>query len=264
VAVVGEALNRGRLAMISPSATRPNLNTGAWDVFHRTTPDDNAEGEAAGHVIQTVLRARRVFVVKDNSPYGATLAAKAKQILGDGVVGSATLTEGAPSVASRIRTSGATAVFVGGSADHAGTLLKEMRARGITATMIGADAINAGALVNAAGPANAEGTLLVCSCVDASGLDQSFVRSYQSRFGRPPGVYAGPAYDATTIFLTGLAAGVSDRAAMLRHVHQYQGDGVAGSYRFTSNGDLDPNITRVWTFKVHNGQATPVGPAPRT
>lgn len=264
VTAVGESLNRGRLAMISPSATRANLNTGAWDVFHRTTPDDNAEGEAAGRVIQAVLRSRRVFVVNDNSAYGIGLAAKARQTLGGGVVGSATLTEGVPSVAAKIKTSRATAVFVGGPADKAGTLLKEMRARGITATMIGGDAINAEALVNAAGPANAEGTLLVCSCIDASGLDQSFVRSYQSRFGSPPGVYAGPAYDATTIFLTGLTAGVSDRAAMLRHVHQYRGDGVAGSYRFTSNGDLDPGVVRVWTFKVHDGHATPVGPAPRT
>lgn len=100
--------------------------------------------------------------------------------------------------------------------------------------------------------------------MDASGLDQSFVQSYQSRFGRPPGVYAGPAHDATNIFLAGLAAGVSDRAAMLRHVHQYRGDGVAGSYRFTSNGDLDPAVARVWTFKVHDGRAQPVGPATST
>lgn len=104
-------------------------------MFHRTTPDDDAEGEAAGRVIQTVLHAGRVFVVEDDSRYGTALAAKARQTLGGIVVGSATFAEGVPAVADKIKTSRASAVFVGAHADEAGALLKEMRARGMAATV---------------------------------------------------------------------------------------------------------------------------------
>src|SRR4030095_11516510 len=138
---------------------------------------------------------------------------------------------------------------------------KEMRAQGVTATVVSGDAVDAPVMIAAAGAANAEGTLLVCSCVDAIGLGRPFVTAYQSRFGSTPGGYAGPAYDAANIFLSGLATGVSGRAAMIQYVHEYRGTGVAGSYQLTSSGDPDPSATRVRTFKVRNGQAEPVGAA---
>ncbi len=269
VDAAGRTLNLARLAMISPSATRGNLSTRQWQVFHRLVADDSAQGAAAGRMIKEVLKPSAVFAVDDGSEHGAAVANEVRGQLGDTMVGSERVTTPNPQQAdlrrlvSRIRSSGAGVVFVGGTAGLAGPLLNQMRGAGVTATMVTGNGVDGRSLVDIAGAANAEGTFIVCSCVPTQSLRASFVNDYVKRFGSPPGVYSGSAFDAANIFLAGFEAGSANRPAMLAFVDRYRGDGVAGSYRFTASGELDREVAVVWAFRVHNGQVEPVQTAPR-
>ena len=78
--------NEAGIPLITPSATNPVLATGGqaggtpWKIFHRAVANDDAQGPAAGNYIKTVLKAQKVFVVDDQSAYGAGLADEVKSV----------------------------------------------------------------------------------------------------------------------------------------------------------------------------------------
>jgi branched-chain amino acid transport system substrate-binding protein len=66
------------LPAITPSATRPSLSTKGWKIFHRGVGNDFSQGPAAARYIKNVMKATKVFVVDDQTAYGAGLADEAK------------------------------------------------------------------------------------------------------------------------------------------------------------------------------------------
>ena len=80
-------LNEAKIPNISPSATNPTLSTKGWTFFHRAVANDDAQGPAAGAYIKDVLKAQKVFVVDDQSAYGAGLAEQVTKTLGSAVAG---------------------------------------------------------------------------------------------------------------------------------------------------------------------------------
>ena len=128
--------------IITPSATNPVLATGGqaggtpWKIFHRAVANDGAQGPAAGNYIKSVLKAQKVYVVDDQSAYGAGLADNVKTTLGPLVVGSDKVgadgkqTDFSGTV-NKVTGSGATALFYGGYYQNAGLLRKQPDRRGL-------------------------------------------------------------------------------------------------------------------------------------
>ncbi|MEV4714815.1 branched-chain amino acid ABC transporter substrate-binding protein [Micromonospora sp. NPDC049374] len=250
------------LVHITPSATRPSLAEQGWKTFFRTVGNDLSQGPAAGAYIKDVLKSDKVYVIDDQSAYGAGLADEVKKVLGAAVVGSDKVQgEGKQNdfsaTVTKVKSTGATAVFYGGYYQEAGLIRKQLTSAGVSATLVAGDGVNDNAYIEGAGAAAAEGTILTCPCQPATEARGSFVEDYKALNGSEPGTYSDTAYDAANILLAGIKDGKTSRESLLEFVKGYTGDGVAASYKFTETGELDPAQVKVWAYKVEGGKVVP-------
>lgn len=258
------------MPIISASATGTILGQQGWKVFHRAVANDAAQGPAAGNYIKSVLKAEKVVVVDDGSAYGAGLADAVKEVLGstvvdtDKVAADGQQTDFSATV-TKVLSSGATALFYGGYYQNAGLLRKQLSDRGWTGTLIGADGVNDPGYVEAAGNAAAAGTIVTCPCAPATQAKGSFAEDYKARWNMDPGTYSDVAYDAANIFLEGIKAGNTTKEKMLEYLDGVNYTGVANTYKFTENGELDPSLLIVWAFKVdESGNVVPEQEIPQS
>lgn len=249
------------IPLVTPSATRPSLSTNGWKVFHRAVADDDAQGPAAANYIKNVVKASKVFVVDDQSAYGAGLADAVKKTLGPLVVGiDKTAADGKQTdfsaTVTKIKSSGATAMFYGGYYQNAGLIAKQMHQAGLKVAMVAGDGVNDPGFVKAAGKDAAEGVVVTCPCSPTSESKGTFAADYKKAWNTDPGTYSDVAFDAANILLEGVAAGRTTPDALQTYLSTVNYTGVANTYKFTSTGDLDPSYLKVWAFKFTNGEAT--------
>jgi branched-chain amino acid transport system substrate-binding protein len=84
VQAVGPRFTRGDLAFISPSATRTDLTTGGdFPTFARVVPNDDVQVPTDARYITEQLRARRVFIIDDQTSYSTGLAEGMERALRD-------------------------------------------------------------------------------------------------------------------------------------------------------------------------------------
>jgi branched-chain amino acid transport system substrate-binding protein len=255
-------LEQAGLGAISPSATRPSLSTKGWKVFHRGVGNDLSQGPAAASYIKNVMKAQKVFVVDDQSAYGAGLADEAKKGLGQLIVGtdkaqdkqtdfSATIT--------KIKTSGATVLFYGGYTAEASLFLKQLRAASWTGTMVGGDGINDTNMIKVTGDKDVEGTIATCPCGPATAAKGTFVTDFKAKYNVDPGVYADVSFDLASIYLEAIKAGKTSRADIQAFLSTYNKAGSASgvTYKWEPSGELDPAQVKVWAFKATAGAWAP-------
>lgn len=250
------------LPIITPSATRPSLSTKGWKIFHRGVGNDTSQGPAAGRYIKNVMKAEKVYVVDDQSAYGAGLVDEVKKVLGT-VAGEDKIQvkqTNFSAVSTRIMSSGATVLFFGGYYTEAGLLLKQLKGAGWKGTMVAGDGVNDANFIKVAGDAVAEGTVLTCPCAPASAAKGSFLTDYKAAFDNAePGTYADVSYDITKIMLEGIKEGKATRADLLSFIKAYNkaGSATGVTYKFAETGELDPAEVVVWAFKVNAGKVVP-------
>ncbi len=254
----GPIWEEAKLPIISPSATRTSLGDKGWKIFHRGLGNDGAQGPAAAVYIKDVLKAEKVYVIDDQSAYGAGLADAVRENLGAAKVGDdkveRNVTKDFNPVITKIKSSGATAVFYGGYYQEAGLLVKQMRAAGVTATLVAADGVKDPAYIETAGKDAAEGTVLTCPCQPASEAKGGFAEAYKAKWGQEAGTYSDIAYDIAGIFLKGIDEGNTTKEKMLNFVNGVTYEGVANTYKFTDKGELDPQYLKIWAYKVSGGE----------
>ncbi|RUL94348.1 branched-chain amino acid ABC transporter substrate-binding protein [Verrucosispora sp. FIM060022] len=260
--------SEAELVHITPSATRPSLADQGWKTFFRAVGSDFSQGPAAGRYIKDVLKAEKVFVIDDQSAYGAGLADEVKKVLGAAVVDSDKVQGDGKqndfsATVTKVKSSGATAIFYGGYYQEAGLIRKQLTAAGVTAVLVAGDGVNDAAYIEGAGAAAAEGTILTCPCQPATEARGSFVDDFKALNGSDPGTYSDTAFDAANILLAGIKAGNTTRTKMLEFVKGYSGEGVAASYKFTETGELDPAQVKVWAYKVEGGKVVPDQEVPK-
>ncbi|WP_431919507.1 branched-chain amino acid ABC transporter substrate-binding protein [Micromonospora wenchangensis] len=265
----GPLFNEAGLVTITPSATRPSLAQQGWKTFFRAVGNDLSQGPAAGTYIKNVLKADKVYVIDDQSAYGAGLADEVKKILGSAVVGSDKVQgEGKQTefsgVVTKAKAANVKAVFFGGYYQEAGLIRKQLTAAGVTAPLIVGDGSNDPAYITTAGAAAAEGTIMTCPCAPAAEARGTFVEEFKALNGADPGTYSDTAYDAANILLAGIKAKKTTRADLLEFVKSYDGEGVASKYKFVEGGELDPAQVVVWAFKVQGGKVVPDQEIPKS
>ncbi|MFI6822543.1 branched-chain amino acid ABC transporter substrate-binding protein [Micromonospora sp. NPDC050187] len=265
----GPLFNEAGLVTITPSATNPTLAKQNWKTFFRAVGNDLSQGPAAGNYIKNVIKAEKVYVIDDQSAYGAGLADEVKKVLGAAVVGSDKVQgEGKQvdfsAVVTKVKAAGVQAIFYGGYYQEAGLIRKQLTAAGVTAPLVAGDGVNDAAYITSAGQAAAEGTILTCPCQPATEARGNFIADYKALNGTDPGTYSDTAYDAANILLAGIKAGKTTRPALLEFVKGYSGEGVAASYKFVEGGELDPAQVKVWAFKVTGGKVVPDQEVPKS
>ncbi|GIM96419.1 branched-chain amino acid ABC transporter substrate-binding protein [Paractinoplanes toevensis] len=239
---------------ITPSATRVSLSANGWKTFHRAVANDDAQGPAAAAYIKDTLKATKVFIADDQSAYGAGLADVVKSKLGSLVV-SSDKTEGDgkqtdfSALVQKVTSSGATALFYGGYYTNAGVIRKQLTAAGWKGTLLGGDGMKDPGLSKASGVAAAVGTVVTCPCSPPEAAGGTFVNDYKAQWNVAAGTYSDVAFDAANIFLQGIDAGNTTPEKLNTYLSTVNYKGIANTYKFTSTGELDPTLIKVWAFK---------------
>ncbi|TSA48349.1 MAG: branched-chain amino acid ABC transporter substrate-binding protein [Actinomycetales bacterium] len=252
----------GGLAMISPSATRVSLTDPAspdfgGPVFHRVVGKDDLQGPALAKYATAGVSNAKVFVFDDQSAYAVPLRgyveAGLKKVAGATVVGGGdsvpnTTTDFSPTIA-KIKTSGATVVIYTGYYSQAAVFIKQLRDSGSTAIFAGGDGVFNQEFPKLAGAA-AEGSR-VTGVGGLAGISAKLEADFKKQMGVSSGVYSVESFDAANIFLEGIKAGKTTRAAMLKWVNAYSGKSVSGNtIKFDSNGDISYGLFAGFTSKA--------------
>jgi branched-chain amino acid transport system substrate-binding protein len=245
----GESLATGKtffeagLPSISPSATNVTITQQGWTTWHRVIGNDDAQGSADAKYLTGTVGAKKIYVIDDGQDYSKGLAGTVKSALGSAAVDSDQISVGQTdmsAVVTKVKASGADAVFYGGYYTEAGLLAKQLRQGGFKGTFMSGDGAEDPAFVKTAGASAAEGAVLTAPA------------------GPPPadfgakGLYATQAYDATNIFLDALKDGKSSAEDINKFINSYSADGVSGPVAFDDKGDIKESV--IYAYFVKNGE----------
>lgn len=244
---IDEAL--ARTGMAAPSIA--GLSSFHSAGYLQGAPGDAVEGTAVARYMTETLGFQRVCVIADDARDSTDLAEAVRKGLGRAADADCAATVGSAPEGSdafgdaltRIAAAQPDAVYFSSSQGLATPFLERLRASDVTADFV-ASGRDAGFVAHA-GKA-AEGTLLSCACSPAP---EPFAEEYATRFsGQRPGPFAVEGYDLATIMLAGIDAGAITRPDLLTFMRSYDGEGLAGRYRWTQDGELvDP---RIWIYAV--------------
>jgi branched-chain amino acid transport system substrate-binding protein len=257
-AAAGPIFAEAGLPTITASGTATSLNENGWDTWHRLVGNDDVQGAAAATYLKDVLKTEGVFVIDDASEYGAGLAKIISEELGDAVVDTDTIQTGQTdfsATVTKVNSANPDTVFFSGYYPEAGPFARQLRNSGFEGTLVGPDGVKDPGFLEGAGAA-AEGTLLTCPCIPATEpAVADFVEAFQAAYGGEPGTYAAEAYDATNVFLQGIADGIDNREDMLTWVNEYDEDGITKHISFDETGEVED--VHIYAYKVENGEIVP-------
>ena len=250
----------GGLVLISPSATRVSLTDPTspdfgGPVFHRVVGKDDLQGPALAKYATAGVSAAKVFVFDDQSAYAVPLRgyveAGLKKVAGATLVGGDSVpkdaTDYAPTIA-KIAQSGATVVIYTGYYSAAAVFIKQLRDSGSKAVFAGGDGVFNQEFPKLAGAA-AEGSK-VTGVGGLAGISAATEADFKKKMGVSSGVYSVEAFDAANILLSGIKAGKTTRAAMLKYVNAYKGKSISGNtIKFDANGDISYGLFAGFTTK---------------
>jgi branched-chain amino acid transport system substrate-binding protein len=272
----------GPLAMVSPANTYPGLTIGGPGTeagepdnyyptgkrnYARVVWNDQFQG-AAGAQLAKDLGLKKVYVLTDKETYGqgiAVLFARYAKKLGiETVPGqpqawdkNATSYE---AIASRVKASGADAIFLGGIVcNNGGKLIKDLRAGvGPDVKILGPDGWTPiSATVEGAGEA-AEGMYITQPGIppeQLKGAGKEFVDGFQAEKGRAPDPYTNYAAQAAEVLLDSIADSDGTRASVAENVtNRDVQDGILGDFKIDENGDT--TLGTVAVFIVKGGEGT--------
>ncbi|SFC03219.1 branched-chain amino acid transport system substrate-binding protein [Nocardioides terrae] len=244
----GESLATGKtffeagLPSISPSATNVTITQQGWTTWHRVIGNDDAQGQADASYLTGTGGAKKVFVVDDGQDYSKGLAGTVKKALGPALADSDQISVGQTdmsAVVTKVKASGADAVFYGGYYTEAGLLAKALRQGGFAGTFMSGDGSEDPNFVKVAGAKGANGAVLSAPAGPAP-----------ADFGAT-GLYATQAYDSANIFLAAVDAGKSKPEDINKFINDYNADGVSGPIAFDDKGDIKES--KIYAYFVKDG-----------
>jgi len=245
----GPIFFQANLLSLTASATRVSLTTNGWTNFFRGLANDGVQGPAVANYMTKTLGFKKVCVIDDSSSYGTGLAQEVTPVLGAAADSSCAghVKQGDKDFSATVQlVKGAApdAIFYAGYYSEAAPFVQQLRDGGVTATFVSADGTNDPQFVDQAGAASKD-AILSCPCGPAP---DAYATEYEDLNGAAPGVYSVEGYDLTTIMLTGIDSGITDRAALVDFVKNYDGLGLARQYKWNSTGELESSL--IWIYKV--------------
>ena len=217
---------KGKLTMVSPSATRPTLTDAnspdnGYPYFHRVVGNDSLQGPAIVRWGVKGVTDAKVFVIDDQTPYGTGLrdaandyitAQKINKVGSDSV---AQKTSDYSATVSKIKAAGANVVIYTGYYPDGGALAKALNDASWKGQFIGGDGVLNSAYIDVAGKAAAEGTKFTAPAVPfevvANAAQQAAFTKATKLKTAAGHVYVTETFNATNVFLSCIAKGNTTR-----------------------------------------------------
>jgi branched-chain amino acid transport system substrate-binding protein len=284
--IVVPVLNRaadGPVGMVSPANTYvglthsgPGTAPGEPDKYYptgtrnyiRIVAADDYQG-AADALLTQQLGLKNVYILNDKEAYGLGVATDYKNslvnpLVGIKVAGFSAWNGKASSytgLATKIKQSGADAVFLGGLiCENGGKLIKDLRSvLGTDVVIISPDGFTPiSAVVDGAGTAS-EGQYVSVAGQPNENLGptgKQFVTSFSKSIGgENPDPYSAYAAQAAQVLLSAIEASDGTRKDVAdKLLHTKVNDGILGSFAINADGDTNSNPVTV--YQIKNGKQT--------
>jgi branched-chain amino acid transport system substrate-binding protein len=259
------------MAYISASATNTSLTIGSKRIpsFFRVVGNDASQAVTDGRFILRNLRARRVWIIDDQTSYSVPLANGVQRIVraGGGRVTRESVNQNQAdfsSLVTRISEDTQVVFLPWQLANRAATFYNQLREQGKRATILGSDGLDSGDFIGVA-----NGSYFSAFAPDIRGSRKAAVRriisgytgqygarAFQSNFGPPMYVATQAAHAALR---AACRDGDATRAEVLRLLPAVRFDNVLLGGTLLFNRNHDPRSARFYLFRVVNGKARAVG-----
>jgi branched-chain amino acid transport system substrate-binding protein len=222
-------------------------------VFHRVPVTDRVQGPALYKLATKGVTAPKVFVIDDQSPYGVGLVDYMK--LGGAVLAGQDsvpdkTTDWSASI-SKVKSANANVVIFTGYYAQAATLYRQLRDSGYTGVLAGGDGVLSPGILTLASASILEGVRLTGGTVPLAEISTKIEADFKAKMKVSSGTYAAESIDATNVFLSCIAKGVSTRDAMLKCVKAFKGKSITGSaLSFDRNGDTAGGVMNGFEIKA--------------
>ena len=271
-------LSQGGLAIITPSATNPDLTSPKFIqvyrpagqlVFFRTVTTDAFQGPSMANFYFETLKLKSVYILDDSGAYGVGLAdafeaqAKAKglQVLGRDQLDPKQADYSA--ILTKIKSLSPDSLYTGADAQAGVKLMKQTYE--IMPGMVkgGGDGFFGPELLTAGGFPAAQGWYATVASphVTENKDVEPWLKSFQDKFGRQPSDYSITGYDGVMIIADALErvakAGPVTRAAMRAAIANAKVKTFQGEVSFDENGDMSSRTVSI--FQIRRDEAYPPG-----
>jgi len=245
-------------------ASNPQLTALGYDNVFRTGASDSVLGASMAAFAAGKLGAKTAAVIDDRTAYGQGLAeqfiAKAKSLGLQVVAREFTHSQATDFLAilATIKGKNPDVIFFGGYAAQGAPMAKQMKQRGLRAKLLGGDGICSADMGKVAGEA---ASIVYCAqggvALDKTPAGRAFLKKYHDTYHADTQVYAVNYYDGVKLLADAMAkAGTTtDKAKLIAQLAKSNYAGVAGTYSFDANGDLQGAPTTVYV--IRNGLPEP-------
>lgn len=152
-----EIYNDNGILTVTPSSTNPIVTDRGYETMFRTCGRDDQQAVVAGSFILDTLKLDKIALIHDKDTYGQGLVDALKKTLEERGV-QPVLYEGLTrgerdfnALVTKIKSSGATAVYFGGLIPEAGPLIRQIHEQGLDVKFVSGDALAQTEIITAAG-----------------------------------------------------------------------------------------------------------------
>lgn len=252
--------NNCGVAMITPSATNPDLTKPGYKTTFRLLANDNALGAGLAFYAADKLKLKHIAVIDDRTAYGQGVAAVFKKTAvekGITIVDEQFTTDKTVdfmSILTAIKSKNPDGVFYGGMYSQAGPMLRQMDQLGMNKVkFFGGDGVCAKELIaQAAGAKSLEN--VVCAEGGASLAKMpggvAWKKRYDAKFPGQFQIYSPYVYDAVYVLVDAMKqAGSIKPKDYLPKLAATNFNGVTTKVQFEPNGELKNPAITLYTFK---------------
>jgi branched-chain amino acid transport system substrate-binding protein len=249
---------------ILPVASNPALTRqGFKNIFRIGASDEQLGGTMAEFAAKT-LRAKTAAIIDDRTAYGQGVAAEFVRVArnhGIQIVDQQFTNSQATDflgILTAIKSKNPDVIFFGGYAAQGAPMAKQMRQRGLRAKLLGGDGICSADMGKVAGEA---ASIVYCAqggiALDKTPEGRNFLKKYHDTYHTDPQVYGVNYYDGVNLLADAMvkAGTTTDKAKLIAQLAKERYKGVADTYSFDANGDLQGAPTSVYV--IRNGLPVP-------
>ncbi|MFF1910270.1 branched-chain amino acid ABC transporter substrate-binding protein [Streptomyces sp. NPDC058239] len=272
-------LNDASLTQVSPANTGTELTQGEnwktgdkkrpFKTYFRTATTDQIQGAFAAKYLFNDAKIKQVYLIDDQKPYGAGLAASFKATfttLGGKIVGTDHVNpddRDFNAVVTKVKKSGAKAVYYGGEYP-AGAPLSQQLKDSVQIPLMGGDGMYSADFIKLNKKAQGDIATSVGKPVEELDSAKKFIADYKTAgYKDAYEAYGGGTYDATWAIIEAVKLAVSEnngklpddaRVKVLDAMSKVKFDGVTGPVSFDEYGDT--TNTMMTAYQVDGGKWT--------
>ncbi|RJF73168.1 branched-chain amino acid ABC transporter substrate-binding protein [Deinococcus cavernae] len=205
------AMAPSHLTFVSPANTNEKVTDRGLKNMNRICARDDAQGPAGADFVMDNLKAKKVYVLNDKTPYGQGLAEQAEKQMkekGASIVqseGVAAEERDFTAIITKIQALKPEAIYFGGLYGQVGPFAKQLRDKGINTPIIGGDGFDSDDLTKLAGSgANNIYFTTVAPPVDAVPAAKNAAAAFQKTFGSEIQGFGVMGYDSAKVLLQGI------------------------------------------------------------